>query len=350
MINILAVTDLFVTSEVWSEALKTSIKQEIDINDVTSNWPIDPLTHNQEISEFYPNVTDKILMNIKDADVLVTQAGPVSEEIINSGENLKVIGCARGGAVNVNLDAATRQEIPVVNAPGRNKEGVAEFTLGLIFSEIRDISRAHSDLAKEKIWRGDFYSFSKSGFELKDKSALIVGYGNIGARVAELLYMLSMEVYVYDPFLDEEKVKNNDIKVLGNLDKGISQADIITLHARHSDDTHHMFGKQEFSKMSRNTYFINTARGGLVDQKALVEALEEEKIAGAALDVYETEPVEHEDKLFELNNVTLTPHIAGATKETARRSALYVSREIENYFKGQPVENCLNPETLEGIS
>jgi D-3-phosphoglycerate dehydrogenase len=264
--------------------------------------------------------------------------------VLEASENLQIIGCCRGGPVNINVAAANQRKIAVVNAPGRNSQTVVEFTLGLILTECRGISRAHCALA-DGVWRGDLYRYDRAGRELNGQTIGLIGFGIIARMLVPYLKSFQMRVLVYDPYVAAEQIADVGVDH-SDLDTLLKSSDIISMHARATPETRGMIGEKEFRRMKPGAYFINTARGSLVDENALYEALKEGRLAGAALDTFSTEPPPEDWPLLKLDNVTLTPHIAGSSREAARRGVDSVVCDIAAFFTGKPLKHCVNPVVL----
>jgi D-3-phosphoglycerate dehydrogenase len=341
--KIAVIGDLFVRSKLFQESLKqnlTSIVGEITFLCRDLEWPEAPVVSNEEISEFVGDPRE-IAEWISEAQIIVTHVAPITRDVIEATPNLQIIGCCRGGPVNINIEAATENGIPVVNAAGRNSQAVVEFTLGLILTECRGISRAHCALANG-VWQGDFYRYDKAGRELKGQVIGLVGFGIIAQMLVAHLNPFKMRILAYDPYTPAEQfdalgVERADLKTL------LKASDIVSLHARVTPETKGIIGKNEFSQMKPGTYFINTARGPLVDYDALYIALKNGHLAGAALDTFSIEPPPPDWPLLRLKNVTLTPHIAGSSRESAFRGVEIVVRDITNFFSDEPLEHCVNP-------
>lgn len=268
---------------------------------------------------------------------------PISKQALDYMPNLKIIGVSRAGVENVNVTEATKRGILVFNVEGRNAEAVSDFTIGLMLAECRNIARAHFAI-KNGRWRKEFFN-SDWIPELKGKTIGIVGFGYIGRLVARKLSGFEVEKLVYDPYVDV-----NEIKEAGCIpvDKEtlFRKSDFITLHARLTEENKNLVGEKEISLMKPTAYIINTARAGLVDQKALIDALRNKKIAGAALDVFWEEPLPRDSELLELDNVTLTSHLAGTTKEALTRSPELLAEDIQRFFKGNKARFIVNPSVL----
>jgi D-3-phosphoglycerate dehydrogenase len=345
MLKILAISDLFIKKERLESELiaKLSKFDKIEIIHITNDWPLTPPQDGSEVKE-YVGSEEEIVKAASGVDLILTHVGPITAKVMRQAGHLRAIGVLRGGPVNVNIQAATALKVPVLNAPGRNAPVVAEFTIAMILSALRNIPVAHRDL-KKGIWRGDFYVYEKSGFELPGRTAGLIGFGNIGSRVSKLLQAFGMHVLVYDPYVDEKTIAQNGAAKV-DLDTLLQQADIVSVHVRLSSETKKMINKSVFQKMKPTALFVNTARGGLVNYADLVEALKEGIIGGAALDVYENEPLEPGNPLLELENVVLTPHIGGSSMETAHRGVSMVIDDFLRILSGQRPLYCMNPEVL----
>ncbi len=299
-----------------------------------------PSTESEKVIREYTGNPKQIANELKDEEILVVHAAPVTEEVMMVSPNLKLICCARGGPVNIDIAAATRRKITVVSAPGRNAEAVADYVLGVIIILARGLTRANLFLReKRKFDRSTFESFF--GHELGGKTLGLVGYGNVGSRVAKRALAFGMSILVYDPFVPKSKIEAPRIKT-ADLDTLISSSDFVSLHARESSENVDMFGKKQFELMKNGAYFINSARGSLLDEAALLDALTTKKIAGAALDVMKKEPVSPDNPLVSMDNVFITPHIAGASREVPLRGAEIIAMQIQNYISGEKMEGVMN--------
>ncbi|MEM2921777.1 MAG: 2-hydroxyacid dehydrogenase, partial [Candidatus Bathyarchaeia archaeon] len=285
----------------------------------------------------------QFLPYITDAEILITHLARIDASVIDAGERLKVIGIARGGPVNVDVDEATKRKIPVLYAPGRNAESVADLTIGLLIAEARGIARAHSSLIAGH-WRFDFYSENLLGVELEGKVLGLVGCGHVGRKVIERAKGFGMRLYVYDPYVPIAEVESLGAKSV-DLDSLLKESDFISIHARLTKETEELIGKEAFEKMKPTAILINTARGGIVDEAALYEALRDRRIAGAAIDTFKEEPL-YDSPLLKLDNITVTPHIGSATREVALRSARLIAEEVASYIAGRRPRNIVNPSVL----
>jgi len=299
-----------------------------------------PTTESEKSIREYSGNPKQIARELRDEEILVVHDAPVTDEVMDASANLKLICCARGGPVNIDAAAATRRGIRVVSAPGRNAEAVADYVLGVIIILARNLTYANLFLReRRKFDRTSFESFF--GNELGGQTLGLIGYGNVGSRVAKRARAFGMSMLVYDPFVPASKIDAPGIKTV-DLDTLISTSDFVSLHARESKENENMFGKTQFNLMKKSAYFINSARGSLLDEDALLEALTTKKIAGAALDVLKKEPVSPENRLVSMDNVFITPHIAGASRQVPLRGVEIVAAQIQNYIAGEKLEGVIN--------
>lgn len=341
--KILTVTDLFIKKEVVEAALREKLGHidHLEIENYAVDFPVTPLQYSEgEITEFVGSEED-LIRRIGDVDHLVVHTSPVTQSVIEHGKKLKSISVTRGGAVNVNVEAATRKQIPVFNTPGRNSSAVAEFTIGLIIAETRNIARSHETTRQGK-WVDDYYMYDKTEYELSSKVIGLMGYGNIGEKVCKLLSGFGCKVLVYDPYISQ--VKRN--AELVDLDTLLSEADIISLHMRVTPETTGMINLKLLKRMKSSAILVNTARGPLVNYSDLYEALSGGIIARAALDTFESEPVEEGNPLLKLENVTLTNHIAGASRNAVKISADIMAEDLKAFLEGRDVKNLVNKDYI----
>lgn len=274
------------------------------------------------------NLPQTLLKDIETFDILITQFAPINEKVIRAAQQLKVIGVLRGGKENINEKLAKEKNIKVINTPGRNARSVAEFTVGLILSEMRNIARSHAALKKGR-WRKDF---PNSAFvpELEDRTVGLIGLGNIGRLVGRFLSGFDMRVIFYDPYFNGQ----TDYEQV-NLDTLLKQSDVVSMHARLTEETKHMIRFEHFQKMRDTAIFVNSARSGLVKEDDLIKALRYNEIAGAALDTFDREPLPDNSPLVQLDNVTLTSHLAGSTNDAFRNTPKKLSKYLISYLEAQ---------------
>jgi D-3-phosphoglycerate dehydrogenase len=304
-------------------------------------WPNEPFYDTDEVKEC-SGTPDELMPLVKDADVLVVDTAPVTEALLQAASKLKAVACTRGGPVNVNIKACTSMKIPLFNSPGRNESAVVEFTVGATLALMKNMALGHYEL-KRGIWRGDLYLYDKVGPELSDLTVGIVGYGKVGRNVAKMFSLFGCQVLVYDPYVTPSIIEEEGHKST-SFEELLKTADVVSLHVRLSPETEKMMDGSKFNLMKSTSYFVNTARGGIVDYDALYEALAKGKIKGAALDVFDPEPLPPDHPLTKLDNVLLTPHIAGASQKSAIRGIETVAGSLYLYFDKGELKNCVNKE------
>lgn len=274
------------------------------------------------------------------ADILVTQFCTVPAALLEACPDLKVVGVLRAGVENVDVAAATARGVLVVNTPGRNADAVADFTVGLLIAEARNIGRGHHGLKRGRWLR----EYPNSGHipDLPGKTVGIVGLGEIGRKVARRLAGFDMAVLAYDPFVEAapEGIRLVDLPTL------MAESDFVTVHARLTTETEGLVSRALLARMKPTAYLINTSRSALVDEPALVEALREKRIAGAALDVFDHEPPGADDPLVRLENVTLTPHMAGGSNDAFFNCPRLLAAEIGRLLDGGEPRSVVNRAVL----
>lgn len=345
--KVLLLGDRFITNQVLEAAFKNAFKdynEEMQYVYLTDNWPVEPISANDEVREYCGNYED-IIPLIKDADILLTHTGCITKKVIDAAEKLKVIGAARGGPVNINIEACSARGIPVVYAPGRNSQAVAEFTIGMMIAHSRNIVSCHDSFFYHKMWRGDMYSYEYIGNELGSSTVGLIGFGAIGSKVTKILNAFGSRVLVYDPYISKEEQMKHNCQFT-DLNTLLKESDIISLHAKYTKETAKMLGKKQIALMKKNAVLINTARGELIDHDALYDALKSKSIAGAALDVFEGEPPADTSPLFTLDNVTVTTHLGGASIQAAIIGAEKASQGIYQVISGSIPTFCANPQVF----
>jgi len=300
----------------------------------------------KEVKEFQVDVKtdlkpDSLKEVIKDYDALVVRsATKVTKDIINEAKNLKVIGRAGVGLDNVDLEAATAKGIIVMNTPAGNTISTAEHTVSMILSLSRNIPQASSSTKKGEWKRSKFM-----GVELYGKTLGIVGFGRIGSEVAKRALSFGMKVLAFDPFLSREVAQSIGVEVV-ELKEIFEAADYITVHTPLTEETKHMISTKEFAAMKKGVRIVNCARGGIVDEAALITAIKEGKVAGAALDVFEQEPLSPESELLKLDNVIVTPHLGASTEEAQVNVAIEVAEIVRDALLGRGIRNAANYPSL----
>jgi len=306
------------------------------IADPISDEGIDILRGYAEVDIKLGLAPEELISTISDYEALVVRSQTkVSAKVIEAGRKLQVIARAGIGIDNIDVDEATRRGIVVVNAPTCNTISAAEHTIALMLALARHIPRANAVL-KSGVWRrSDFM-----GTEVRNKTLGIIGLGNVGSEVAKRARGLEMKLIAHDPFISVDHARNLQVKLV-SLEQLLKEADFITLHTPLTPSTKGLIGAKQLALVKPTARIINTARGGLIDEKALAKAVKEKKIAGAAIDVFSTEPVT-ESILFETDNIIVTPHLGASTTEAQATAAKDVAEQIVDVFKGQPARFAVN--------
>ncbi len=309
------------------------------VSDKLSKTAVQIFKDNDVEVDYLPDVgkdKDKLYEIIGQYDGLaIRSATKVTEKIISAAKNLKVIGRAGIGVDNVDIPAATKKGIIVMNTPFGNSITTAEHAIAMMMALARQLPEADASTKASKWEKNRFM-----GVEVTNKTLGLVGAGNIGSIVADRAQGLKMKVVAFDPFLTAERAQAIGVEKV-ELDELFRRADFITLHTPLIDATRNIINAEAIAKMKDGVRIINCARGGLIDEKALYEALKSGKVAGAALDVFETEPADN-NPLFELNNVICTPHLGASTTEAQENVALQVAEQISAYLQTGEITNALN--------
>lgn len=289
-------------------------------------------------------VPDLVAEKGADAELLAGLFVPISSKVMEAMPKLRIVGVSRAGVENVNVPEATKRGIAVFHVMGRNAHAVSDFAIGMMLSEARNIARAHHSI-KSGEWQKTF-SNSSMVPELSGRTIGLVGFGYIGSLVAKKLTGWDVQVLVYDPYVSPEVLAASGAQA-ADLDTVMSQADFVSVHARLTEDNKGMIGREQLAKMKSTAYFINTGRAGLVDQDALAEALRTKQIAGAALDVFTTEPINPDSPFLELDNVTLTTHLAGTTSDALANSPYLLLEDVAKLLKGEQPRFLYNRDVLD---
>ncbi len=291
----------------------------------------------------------EMIEKLKDFDVFITVADDLKKPELFEQTDLKLIVSCRGDPFNINLDAATKKKIPVIYTPNRNVVAVAELTVGLILSLARNLTKLdrflHSDdfeIIEFEDWIKCYNKFM--GGELEGKTIGIVGFGQIGQRVAERLKPFGVNFLIYDPYVSEEKIKEYGNKT--DIDLLMKDSDFITLHAVATEENDNLINEERIKMMKNSGYLINTAKGSLVDYDYLHVALSKNEIAGAALDVFPLEPIDEDNEFLKLENVIVMPHICGNTTEVIQRQSEMLLKDINTWLNNGIPINILNPEVF----
>lgn len=292
------------------------------------------------------NASDEAILTelAHDASAILVRSARISSLIIDNAPHLKVVSRHGVGFNSVDVDALTARRIPLAIAVGGNAVSVAEHTLYLILALVKR-GTAHDRAARQ----GDFsFRDHPRATEIDSKSLLIIGFGRIGTRVAARALAFGMAVHVYDPYVEPEEIHSAGCAAVGNFRAELLHTDIVTIHCPLSTETAGLISKAELDAMQPSAMLINTARGGIVDEAALYTALTSGSIAGAGIDVFATEPTNPDDPLLSLDNVVLSPHCAGVTRESSSRTSRIAAQNVLNALdRSLSRDYVVNHEVLE---
>lgn len=339
--RVLCAGDRFISARLLADAASDAFGADAVLHE--SAWPDEPFGEVNGVREAAGDPT-ALAELATDVDAVLTHLAPVTEQVLGAAGKLRVVGVTRGGPVNVDLDAATRHGVPVIYLPGRNLNAVAEYVVGAMISNCRSIAPAAAELADGR-WDARWFRYELTGPELGSSTVGLVGLGAVGGRVATLLNAFGATVLAADPYAGPEAARSVGARLV-ELPELLARSDIVSLHARLTPATHRMFDAEQFAAMRPGARFVNTARGELVDQRALTDALASGHLGGAVLDVFSPEPPDPDDPLLRRANVLATPHLAGASRQVAELSVERVAREVAQFLATGQLTHCANPEAL----
>jgi D-3-phosphoglycerate dehydrogenase len=289
----------------------------------------------------------ELIEKLRGFDIFITAADDLKKAEIFEQTNLKLLVSCRGDPFNINIEAVNKKKIPIIYTPLRNVDAVAEFTIGLMLSLARNLTQVDKLLHSDEFEVIDFedwiHYFNKFiGIELYQKTIGIIGFGQIGRRIAERLKSFGVTIIIYDPFVPDEIIEEYGTKV--DLDNLMRNSDFITIHAIATDDNDNLINEKRITMMKKSAFIINTAKGSIIDYDALYNALANKSIAGAALDVFPIEPIDEDNEFLKLENVIVTPHFGGNTQEVIRRQSNLLLEDINLWLNNQKPNHILNPE------
>ena len=340
--KILVVGDSYCPTRVFGEPFRQlSREHTVTMFDIVDAPDWVPSTESDHRLKEYLGSPDQIVERLAGMDVLVVQGAPVSDAVLAAGP-LRLVCCARGGPVNVDLVAATARGIPVATSPGKNAVAVAELTLGLVVLLERRIAGSMRSIDAGGDYAVDNYEGARwFGHNLESRTLGLVGYGQVGSRVATRALAFGMRVLVFDPFVDPRSIATPGVTLV-DLPMLLASSDIVSLHARLTPENRGLFDAAAFAAMRPGVLFINTARAELVDEDALIAALASGHVGGVALDLARPTPAGAPRPLLDYPNVVILNHIGGSTYETLRRGGELAAAEIERLARGEPLLNVAN--------
>lgn len=332
-------------TEAGANLLFSMAKPKVLVSDPISQSGVDALAEGGHLDvTFKPGLPhEELLKIIPDYAALVVRSQTkVGADVIAAAKNLKAVGRAGVGVDNVDVDAATQRGIVVMNTPGGNTISTAEHAFSLLVSVARKIPDAHASV-KSGAW--DRKSFQ--GVELNGKTLAILGMGRIGAEVAKRANAFGMRVIAYDPYLSEARAKALQIELVENLDEALPLADFVTMHMPLTEETKHMLDARRLALLKKGARIVNCARGGLIDEKALADALTSGQIAGAAIDVFEEEPPTADNPLRSAPNVVFTPHLGASTAEAQESVGIEIAHTIRAAILDGTINNAVNAPSVD---
>ncbi|MEV4535898.1 2-hydroxyacid dehydrogenase [Asanoa sp. NPDC049518] len=319
--RVLVAGDHFVTNDLLTAALRDRLGPHVEPRTLLLPWPLTPYGRVAEVDEASGD-EDELIVALAGVEVAVTQMAPFTARVFAAAPDLRLLVVCRGGPVNVNLAAAEAAGVTVGTTPGRNAVAAAEHTIALMLAALRQIPDRHAGVRAGR-WRSDLYALDQVGGELAGSTVGLVGHGAIGRRVARILAAFDARVLVHDPYADVASVE------LGEL---LEQSTVVSLHARLTPETERIVGAAELTRLPAGAVLVNTARGGLLDYAAVADALESGHLGAAAFDVFDTEPLPADSRLRTAPRVVLTPHLAGATRQTAQRAATQAADAVAAFM------------------
>jgi D-3-phosphoglycerate dehydrogenase len=340
--KILVVGDSFVPVPVFERGLATLRgAHQLEYVQLDESQELVPITASECSIREYLGTPTQLAARIRDAEILVVHGAPVTDEVLVAAPKLKLICCARGGPVNVDVAAASARQIPLVITPGKNAESVADQTLAFMIMLARGFPKAQRFLLEGgTLGESAFEGARFLGHDLGGHVLGLVGFGNVGSRVHTRALAFGMRLVVYDPYVQVADLASTEqVSTLADL---LSKSDFVSLHVRATAETENFFGSVQFATMKPASYFLNTARESLVDEEALDAALTSGHLAGAALDVVRPRSEGGPHPLLRHENVVITPHIGGATHETLLRGVTMVAEEIQRFAAGEPLYAVVN--------
>ncbi len=347
--KVLCVGDLFLSSERFKEAIEKEMGGDsVAIREVSwAGEKAEDQHHLQQVMEQDgPEVVptpEELAEAVGDAEVIAVHFAPIPEAVLDAGPNLKAVVVARAGYENVNVEVASARGIAVVNLVGRNAPAVAEQAIALMLAETRDIARVDRGIRAGK-WPKEF---PQTPYDLYGCTVGLIGFGQVARQLAPRLSGFKVKLLVYDPYVDEETISSYGGEKVEDIGQIFREGDFVSLHARLTQETARFIGREHFDLMKPTAYFINNARSRMVRYDDLYEVLEEGRIAGAALDVHDDEPLPKGSPWLELENVTFTPHLAGTTIDTWENSTRMVAEAIREFGETGRCENTVNAKSLE---
>ena len=337
MKRLLAIGDHFIPSALMRASITARIKEGLEIAEASTPFPLEPFRDIAEVKEASGS-EEQMIEVLQGVSLCVAHHAPLTKKVLQACPELRLFVVCRGGPVNVNLQAATTAGVTVGFTPGRNATATAEFSVAMALAALRRIPATDYGI-RDGQWPGN-YTFDTAGFELEGRTCGVVGYGEIGRRVARILTGFGASVLVHDPYAN---IAPGESVEQVSLEELLRRSYLVSLHARETKDTRGLIGRSEIALMPKGSVLVNCARGALLDYQALEEALRSGHLFAAAADVFPEEPLPRHSSLLTLPNFVMTPHIAGGTRQAAEKACRIASEEVQRFVTGEPLCFCANP-------
>lgn len=336
-VKILAIGDSYMPTRYFRSAFAAlESSHELIYVDADERSDYVPVTPSERKLSEYLGSPRTVAGAMDSVEVLVVQGAPVTEEVVAASSSLRLVGCARGGPVNIDVDALAARGITLVNTPGKNSEAVADLTLAFLVIIARGLPKAVRFLREGNQVKDNWEGARFMGTDLRGHILGLVGYGQVGQRVAARARAFGMSVIVYDPFVEVE-----DAEQVTTLDELLGRADFVSLHARATAANRGLIDASALAAMKRGAFLVNTARESLIDEDALDAALASGRLGGAALDVFNPAAPGQPSRLLRHENVVLTPHVGGATRETLQQGADMLAAEVARFVADEPLHHTV---------
>ena len=310
---------------------------EIEYFEIAGDSAFTPSTPSERRLHEYLGAPAQLTARMAAVEVLAVHGAPVTEEVLDASRRLRLVCCARGGPVNVDVDAVTARGLPLVNTPGKNADAVADLTLALLVMLARGLPKAIRFLDQGRQVRDNWEGARFMGLDLREHTLGLIGCGQVGLRVARRARAFGMAVLAYDPY-----VETAEVELVPTLAELLGRADFVSLHARAAAENEKLIDAEALAAMKPGAFLVNTARESLVDEDALDAALASGRLGGAALDVFEPGVAGERQRLLRHPNVVLTPHVGGATAQTLLQGTRMIADEILRLAAHEPLVNVVN--------
>jgi D-3-phosphoglycerate dehydrogenase / 2-oxoglutarate reductase len=340
-LRILAVGDSYMPPRYFSEAFADLARfHDVELMQIDAGRAFEPSTPSERKLREYQGSPAELAECMPGIEVLVVQGAPVTDQVLDASAQLRLVCCARGGPVNVDVDAVSARRLPLVTTPGKNAEAVADLTLAFLVMMARRLPQAQRFLAEGHRVHDNWEGARFIGNDLRRHVLGIVGYGEIGRRVAHRALSFGMSVLAYDPYVTLPR--GSDVVMVDTFDELLGTSDFVSLHARATPENANLIDAAALASIKRGACLVNTARETLVDEDALDAALRSGQLGGAALDVVRPSAGDGVHRLLRHDNVVITPHVGGATHETLFQAGEMIAADIVRFAEGIPPLNVFN--------